>query len=62
MVCKYLFEMTESDIDYWNMRKKGVKEAHNLEVLSFVGCTAPNTNSCLKTKIKGKVTPHCWRY
>lgn len=62
MVCKYLFEMTESEISYWNMRTKGVKSAQEIKVLSFTGCIANNKDMCPKKKIKGKVTPHCWRF
>lgn len=61
MACKYLFEMNESAIEYWNMRTKSVKSAQSIEVLSFSGCIAENKTLCPKKKIKGKVTPHCWR-
>ena len=61
MTCKNLFEMTESNVSYWNMKTKGVKSAHEIDVLSFVGCIAENKHCCPKTKIKGKATPHCWR-
>ena len=61
MACKYLFEMHESDIEYWNMKKHGVKSAHQLETLSFAACVAKGEDSCPKKRIKGKITPHCWR-
>ena len=56
MVCEYLFEAKEENI-FWHTPEF----KHNLKVLSFNACIAENKDVCPKTKIKGKVTPHCWR-
>jgi hypothetical protein len=60
--CKYFFEhQGRLDITYYNMRKKGVKIAHDLNVLSITACTAQNDSMCPKKHgdMKGKVTPQC---
>lgn len=60
MACEYLFEMTKEKI-FWNAQIMGVEFKHSLTVLSLTACIAKNKDVCPKTKIKGKVTPHCWR-
>ena len=60
--CRYYFEhLGKLDVTYWNMRKKGIKLAHALEVISLTACVAPDEIDCPKKNgdMKGKVSPQC---